>query len=95
MVKQMAENTTAEQSDWLIGEGCLMPDVKGVALRNMKAPGTAYNDPDKLVRLSLYAGYSHSSVYSNCVISCWKSIPFTVTIKAPPQVGYPETCYFD
>jgi Zn-dependent metalloprotease len=44
MVKQMAENTTAEQADWLIGEGCLLPGVKGVALRNMKAPGTAYND---------------------------------------------------
>ena len=48
MVKQMVENTTAQESDWLIGEGCLMPEVKGVALRNMKAPGTAYNDP-KLV----------------------------------------------
>lgn len=45
MVKQMNENTTAQDSDWLIGEGCLMPDIKGVALRNMKAPGTAYNDP--------------------------------------------------
>lgn len=50
MVKQVAENTTAEESDWLIGEGCLMPNVKGVALRNMKAPGTAYDDP-KLVSL--------------------------------------------
>jgi Zn-dependent metalloprotease len=45
MVKQMIENETAEQADWLIGEGCLLPDVKGVALRSMKAPGTAYNDP--------------------------------------------------
>jgi Zn-dependent metalloprotease len=44
MVKQMAENTTAAKADWLIGEGCLLPGVKGVALRNMKAPGTAYND---------------------------------------------------
>ncbi|KAK4224026.1 hypothetical protein QBC38DRAFT_486395 [Podospora fimiseda] len=45
MVKQMVENETAEAADWLIGEGCLLPDVKGVALRNMKEPGTAYNDP--------------------------------------------------
>lgn len=45
MVKQMAENETAANADWLIGEGCLLPGVKGVALRNMKAPGTAYNDP--------------------------------------------------
>ncbi|KAL2126633.1 hypothetical protein VTI74DRAFT_492 [Chaetomium olivicolor] len=45
MVKQMFENETADKADWLIGEGCLLPDVKGVALRNMKQPGTAYNDP--------------------------------------------------
>ncbi|KAI8635518.1 metalloprotease [Xylariaceae sp. FL1651] len=45
MVKQRVQNETAEQADWLIGEDCLMPGVKGVALRSMKAPGTAYNDP--------------------------------------------------
>ena len=45
MVKQVFENETADEADWLIGEGCLLPDVKGVALRNMKEPGTAYNDP--------------------------------------------------
>jgi len=45
MIKQKFENETAENADWLIGEGCLLPDVKGVALRSMKEPGTAYNDP--------------------------------------------------
>ncbi|KAH8896665.1 zincin [Thozetella sp. PMI_491] len=45
MVKQKVENETAAASDWLIGEGCLLPDVKGVALRSMKDPGTAYDDP--------------------------------------------------
>jgi Zn-dependent metalloprotease len=45
MVKQMFEDETADKADWLIGEGCLLPDVKGVALRSMKSPGTAYNDP--------------------------------------------------
>ena len=44
MCKHMVENVTSDKDDWLIGEGCLMPGVKGVALRNMKAPGTAYND---------------------------------------------------
>lgn len=44
MVKQWTENTVAADSDWLIGERCLMPKVKGVALRNMKEPGTAYDD---------------------------------------------------
>jgi Zn-dependent metalloprotease len=45
MVKQKVEDETAEKADWLIGEGCLLPDIKGVALRSMKAPGTAYDDP--------------------------------------------------
>ncbi|KAI0016792.1 hypothetical protein F4780DRAFT_797414 [Xylariomycetidae sp. FL0641] len=45
MIKQRVQNETAEQADWLIGEDCLMPGVKGVALRSMKAPGTAYDDP--------------------------------------------------
>ncbi|KAK3317677.1 metalloprotease [Cercophora scortea] len=45
MVKQSVENETAADADWLIGEGVLLPGVKGVALRNMKEPGTAYNDP--------------------------------------------------
>jgi Zn-dependent metalloprotease len=46
MCRQYVENKPAKQSDWLIGELCLLPKIKGVALRNMKAPGTAYNDPD-------------------------------------------------
>lgn len=45
MVKQRVENETAETADWLIGEYCLLPGVKGVALRSMKEPGTAYDDP--------------------------------------------------
>ncbi|TWU75091.1 hypothetical protein ED733_006889 [Metarhizium rileyi] len=45
MIKQKKEDLTADKADWLIGEGCLMPDVKGLALRSMKAPGTAYDDP--------------------------------------------------
>jgi Zn-dependent metalloprotease len=47
MVKQYAARPrqSATQADWLIGAGLLMPGIKGVALRSMKAPGTAYNDP--------------------------------------------------
>ena len=45
MIKQKIEDETSDKADWLIGEGCLVPDVKGVALRSMKNPGTAYNDP--------------------------------------------------
>jgi Zn-dependent metalloprotease len=44
LVKQYALDQTAEQADWLIGAGLLAPRVTGVALRSMKAPGTAYDD---------------------------------------------------
>ncbi|WP_189551400.1 M4 family metallopeptidase [Streptomyces lavendofoliae] len=44
LVKQKALGQTAEQADWLIGAGLLAPGVQGVALRSMKAPGTAYDD---------------------------------------------------
>ena len=45
MCKQWIEKEPSDKADWLIGEYCLVPGVKGVALRSMKAPGTAYNDP--------------------------------------------------
>jgi len=45
LVKQYSLGQTAAQADWLIGAGLLAAGVKGVALRSMKAPGTAYDDP--------------------------------------------------
>src|SRR5215470_3819417 len=47
MVKQFAASPqqTASQADWLIGAGLFTSRVHGVALRSMKAPGTAYDDP--------------------------------------------------
>ncbi len=44
LVKQRVLGQTAAEADWLIGEGLFTPKVKGVALRSMKAPGTAYDD---------------------------------------------------
>jgi Zn-dependent metalloprotease len=45
LVKQFKLGQTADKADWLIGAGILAPGIKGVALRSMKAPGTAYDDP--------------------------------------------------
>ncbi|HWJ71775.1 MAG TPA: M4 family metallopeptidase [Kaistia sp.] len=45
LVKQRSLGQTAAQADWLIGAGLLASGIKGVALRSMKAPGTAYDDP--------------------------------------------------
>ena len=44
MVLQSMEDQTVYDGDWLIGKGILGPDINGVALRSMKAPGTAYSD---------------------------------------------------
>jgi len=45
LVKQRGLGQDAGDADWLIGAGLLTDQVHGVALRSMKAPGTAYDDP--------------------------------------------------
>jgi Zn-dependent metalloprotease len=45
LIKQYHSGQTSENADWLIGQGLLAPGINGVALRSMKAPGTAYDDP--------------------------------------------------
>jgi Zn-dependent metalloprotease len=52
LVKQYKLNQTAEEAEWLIGLGLLTDAVQSgrpgvpAALRSMKAPGTAYDDPE-------------------------------------------------
>jgi Zn-dependent metalloprotease len=45
LVKQFVLKQTAAEADWLIGAGLFAAGIHGVALRSMKAPGTAYDDP--------------------------------------------------
>jgi Zn-dependent metalloprotease len=45
LVKQRDRGQTAEQADWIIGEGLFTPRVRGVGLRSLAAPGSAYADP--------------------------------------------------
>ena len=45
LIKQYVKGQTAETADWLIGEGLLAEGVNGAALRSMKEPGTAFDDP--------------------------------------------------
>jgi len=45
LARQYGKNQSAADADWLIGQGLLMPSVAGVAIRSLKAPGTAYDDP--------------------------------------------------
>jgi Zn-dependent metalloprotease len=47
LVKQWAATPkqTADQADWLIGAEVFTPDINADALRSMKNPGKAYNNP--------------------------------------------------
>ena len=45
LVKQYARHEDVAKADWLIGAGLFTARVHGVALRSMKAPGTAFDDP--------------------------------------------------
>ena len=45
LVKQYQRQQTAGDADWIIGEGLFTANVNGTGIRNMKAPGTAYDDP--------------------------------------------------
>jgi Zn-dependent metalloprotease len=45
LARQYWMGETVDQSDWLIGTGILTESVNGSAIRSMKAPGTAYDDP--------------------------------------------------
>lgn len=44
LVEQYTKQQTAAEASWLIGEGLFTEKVQGVALRSMKAPGTAFDD---------------------------------------------------
>ena len=45
LVKQWSLSQTAAQADWLIGSECWTPQIRGDALRSMKNPGSAFDDP--------------------------------------------------
>lgn len=45
LVKQYHKQQTADQADWIIGEGLLAKGINGKGLRSMSRPGTAYDDP--------------------------------------------------
>jgi Zn-dependent metalloprotease len=44
-IEQAINGKTADDADWLIGDGIMGPTLYGEALRSMYAPGTAYDNP--------------------------------------------------
>lgn len=45
LVKQWSLSQNASQADWLIGADCWSPHIHGDALRSLKDPGNAFDDP--------------------------------------------------
>jgi Zn-dependent metalloprotease len=45
VIEQAIDGKTAHDADWLIGDGIMGPIFAGEALRSMRAPGTAYDNP--------------------------------------------------
>ena len=45
LIKQSIKKQTADQANWLIGQGLLAAGINGVASRSMKDPGSAFDDP--------------------------------------------------
>jgi Zn-dependent metalloprotease len=75
MIKQHQLNQQAAAADWLIGAGLFTVNVNGVALRSMKDPGTAYDDPvlgkdpqPKHMRDFVHTLEDHGGVHINCGI---------------------------
>lgn len=63
-VKQYKLQQMADKADWLIGEGLFFPAVNGRALRDMRNPGTAFDDPQlggKDPQPANMANYIHTS----------------------------------
>ena len=45
LVNQYSLGESAAESDWIIGKGLFTANVRGVGIRSLKEPGTAYDDP--------------------------------------------------
>ncbi|MER7797713.1 M4 family metallopeptidase [Microbacterium sp. NPDC096154] len=45
LVEQRLRGDTAQEATWLVGAGIFTDQVQGEAIRSMRAPGTAYDDP--------------------------------------------------
>ncbi|WP_188838302.1 M4 family metallopeptidase [Flexivirga endophytica] len=92
MVKQRVNGKTAADADWLIGAGLFTPKVHGVALRSMKAPGTAYDDPHlgkdpQPATMAAYQDLPHDEEHDNGGVHINSGIPNRAFYLAATAVG--------
>lgn len=92
MVAQRLKGQTAEEADWLIGAGLFTDRVQGVALRSMKAPGTAYDDPvlgkdPQTASMDEYADLPHDEQNDNGGVHLNSGIPNRAFHLAATGIG--------
>ena len=73
LAKQHHRGQSAADADWLIGADIFRPGVSGVALRSLKAPGTAYDDPrlGRDPQPAHMSGYAAASSRATRLCSRW------------------------
>jgi Zn-dependent metalloprotease len=92
MVKQRVLGQEAAEADWLIGQGVFTDAVQGEALRSMKAPGTAYDDPvlgkdPQPDSMAHYADLPHDEANDNGGVHINSGIPNRAFYLAATGIG--------
>jgi len=92
LVKQRVLGQTAAEADWLIGEHLFTDKVHGVALRSMKAPGTAYDDPTlgqdpQPATMAGYVDLPHDAEHDNGGVHINSGIPNHAFYLAAAALG--------
>lgn len=92
LTAQYAAGTAARDADWLVGKGLFTDAVKGVALRSMIEPGTAYDDPQlgkdpQPGSMDEYADLPHTEEQDNGGVHINSGIPNRAFALAARAIG--------
>ncbi|EWS80906.1 peptidase M4 [Brachybacterium phenoliresistens] len=92
MTKQRMLGQSAAEADWLIGEGVFTDAVRGRALRSMKEPGTAYDDPvlgrdPQPGSMADYQDLPHDEQHDNGGVHINSGIPNRAFVLAATGIG--------
>ncbi len=94
LTAQRALGQDAMSADWLIGAALFTESVHGVALRSMKAPGTAYDDPvlgtdPQPATMDAYVDLPHDEAHDNGGVHINSGIPNHAFYLASVNLGGP------
>jgi len=65
VIKQDYKKQNAKNADWLIGDDVILPSFPGVALRSMKAPGTAFKGDPQPANMKNYKPWNNDPHLNN------------------------------